>query len=350
MAKRTAPVKPAMKVTRETGIRTITESFLDGDGLDKALGVDEDEAFVHQAGKAVVDFLKRAAGFFTTAKALESTSLELLATAQILELPTTSQEDEEVQRFVRKTTAQKRDVEEHWKITATIAGFHKRLTSRRAKSTDALERAYKIGNDLHNEYVRVEQQRAREEQLRLEREAEERARLDRERELQQLEDLALEREGAAADLSDRERVFVEQMVQHGNGLRAAQQAAYRDPAKASTKLLLSPKIAAAIKAAQDAIALRRQQTAVSKRPLEVGPVRTVVANVSRAPGASSRNYHYGDLRDEQALITAILAGNHGIPTDLLKIDTTKLNEYAGSLFERINLWPGVRYRKETKLS
>ena len=42
-------------------------------------------------------------------------------------------------------------------------------------------------------------------------------------------------------------------------------------------------------------------------------------------------------------------GEHGIPLDCLQINTVKLNEYARSLHEQLDRWPGVRARKTTKV-
>jgi hypothetical protein len=311
---------------------------------------DEDEQLAATAGRAIVEFLKGLAVFFTKAKALEQESLQLADTAKMLSQPATAAEDEELQRFIKRTSAVKRNVEEHWKITATISQFHRRFTARRSKSTDACDSANKRGNELHFAYKRLEEQRAREEQRRLDQEAEDRARREREAELARMEAEAVKREEAAADLSAREQIFVEQFAIHGNGISAARSAGFPDPQKSSDRLLKLAKIRTAVTAKQEAAAIRKQATARAARPLEVGPVETVLPEVRRAPGAVERATHSADLLDEEALVRAILGGQHGIPTDLLRIDTTKLNQYARDLQERINRWPGVRYKRNEKVS
>jgi hypothetical protein len=310
---------------------------------------DEDEQTVLAAGQTVIGFLKSVSAFFTTARTLEHRALATRDRFRAMPVPTSMEADEQLQREIRTANEDKREVEDHWKITAVISGFHRRMTARRAKATDALEEAARLGNANHNSYVQAEKRRAEEENRRREeqarRDAEERQRL----ELERMEAEAVKREEAAGELSGREQVFVEQIAGHGDGLRAARQAGFPDPAKSSTRLLKLAKIQAAIKGAQEAAAIRRQAVAAKARPVQVDPVPYVAPQVTRAPGAQDRSYHYGDLVDEQALVAAILSGNHGIPTDLLRIDTSKLNGYAKDLGDRINRWPGVRYRKETKV-
>ena len=53
----------------------------------------------------------------------------------------------------------------------------------------------------------------------------------------------------------------------------------------------------------------------------------------------------GEITDEAATIEAFRSGQHGIPGDLFQINPTKLNEYARSLEARLDLWPGVRAKK-----
>lgn len=320
-----------------------------GREVEAELVTDEDAQLVTTAGQSIAAFIAAIGPFFTKAKALEETAIELQATAQRLALPTTAEADEQVQRFIQRTSAAKREVEAHWSITATVSGFHRRMTARRARATDALEQANKVGNQLHNAYVEAERRRVREEQDRLDREAEARARLDRDQELARMEAEAVKREEASADLSGREQVFVEQVAQHGDGLRAAKAAGYRDPLASSARLLSAGKIQRAVQAARDAIAIRRQAAAVKQRPLEVDIPETVAPNVTRAPGAFDRTTHSAELVNETALIAACLAGTYGIPADILRVDPARLNEYARQLHERINLWPGVRYKKTTKV-
>jgi hypothetical protein len=314
---------------------------------------DEDQQLAASAGQAVVEFLKGLAVFFTTAKALEQHALQMKDAAQMLTAPTNAEEDLEVQRFVKRTSESKRDVEAHWKITATISNFHRRMTARRAKATDALEIANSIGNKLHNQYVEAEKRRAAAEQERLRREAEDRALAQREAELAEMERQAIEREEASGDLSERERLFVEAYTTPGyalgDGQKAAQRAGYREPLKTAARLLSARKIQEAIAAKQEAQAIRSQAAARREAPVDV-EVEEVRPNIVRAAGAFDRSTHAAELLDEAALIKAILAGTLPAQTqDLLRIDPTRLNEYARSLKERINEWPGVRYKRTTKV-
>jgi hypothetical protein len=313
------------------------------------LGADEDEQLVANAGRALLGFFKSMAGFFTTAKALEQTSLQLLDTSKELEIPATPQEDEEIQRFIRRCSAQKRDVEEHWAITALISKFHRTMTARRSRSTDACTQAGERGNSLHFSFVQAERRRAQQENDRREAAARAQAEADRQAELARLEAEAVAREEGSAQLSGREQVFVEQMVAHGNGVRAAQAAGFPDPAKSSARLLKQAKVTDAIQGAREAAAIRQQAAARARRPVEVQPYQEVQPALTRAPGASERVTYGAELVSEEALVTAILAGTHGIPTDLLRIDPVKLNTYARDLKERINLWPGVRLKKNEKV-
>ena len=319
------------------------------DPIGDALAADEDEQVAATAGAAVVRFLKELAGFFTTARVLEQNALITRDQALRLATPKSAEEDEQIQRFIRKANADKKEVETHWQITTTISGFHRRMTARRAKSTDALDQAARHANGIHNAYVEAEKRRAAAEQRRIEEEAEARARQQRDAELAELDRQAVAREEATKELSGREQVFVEQMAKYGDGVRAAREAGFPDAVKSSARLLKLEKIRAAVLAHQEAAALRRQQAAVAREPLDIGPTRTVAPNITKAPGAIERTYHYGDLVDEEALVKAILAGSYGIPTDLLRIDPSKLNQYAKDLQDRINRWPGVKYRKETKV-
>lgn len=360
MAKRQAagrkadPVREAMDKAAADRMFDELDAPRDGE-LVGAPASDEDEQLVVTAGKAVVEFFRGLAAFFGTARELERRAFETRDRMKELAKRVqggqalTAAEDENLQRAIRVTSEDKREVENHWKITTTISSFHRRMTARRAQATDALDEANKIGNTLHNNYVAAEQRRVQEENRRREEEIRRRQEEERAAEAARLELEAVKREEAAKDLSGREQVFVEQMARHGDGVRAARDAGFPDPAKSSARLLKMGKITAAIEAAQQAAQLRRQATAVQQRPIQTEPFVEERPNILKAPGAQTRSYHYGDLVDEQALVAAILSGKHGIPTDLLRIDTSKLNQYANDLGDRINRWPGVSYRKETKV-
>lgn len=317
-----------------------------------ALLADDDYRAATEAAGAMTGLLTRLAGFFTTALELEKRSFGTLETARGIRTPKTALEDEGVQRFIQRTSREKREVEEHWKVTTIISGFHRRMTARRGKATDALEQANKLAQAVHNGYVENERRRVQEEERRREEVAREQARIERERELAELDRQALEREQASAELSGREQVFVERYMVTRDAVRSAQTAGYRDHVKAGERLLKTDKIRKAIVALEEAAALRKQQAAAARKPLDVAAQRVgekpIEMQVTKATGTQERTYHYGDILDMQALLDAVLAGQHGIPTDILTINPSKVNEYAGALQDRINRWPGVRYRKETK--
>lgn len=319
-----------------------------GQVLDLVPERDEDLELVEQTGSAIRLFIGGLAEFFTRAKTLETRAIATLEESKALTIPTTAEEDERLQRFVKRTTAEKKEVEEHWSITAKVSAFHKRLTARRAKATDALEAANLKGNTLHNNYVAAERRRAAEEQERLRRQAEENARLERERELAAAEAEAVKREEASADLSAREQIYVGLILAGANAQAAATRAGFKEPLKAAARLSSSRKIQAAVQAGREAKMIREQAAARAADPIEY-EVDEVKPNVVQAAGAFDRSTHSAELLDEQALVAAILEGKLGIPTDLLRIDPARLNGYARDLQVLINKWPGVRYKKTTRV-
>jgi hypothetical protein len=228
------------------------------------------------------------------------------------------------------------------------------LTSRRGIGTAYLEEAVGIGNRLHARFEEEANRRAREETERLRREAEQRAADERERELARAEAEAVKLEEGAAELSGRERTFVDLYTsqgrrESGNAQNAATAAGFRDPLKSAARLISLPKIQKAIEAVQQAAAIRRQATARREAPLEVDAPQKVVPMVTRAANTSTRTYHSAVVTDKDALVAAVISGKHGIPWDVLTFDQSKVNEYARSLEERINAWPGVQHKKETKI-
>lgn len=313
------------------------------------LAASEDQQLVEAAGIAIRNFLLAVPAFFTTAQSLERRAKESQAAAKLLSVPSTVSEDEDIQRFIKATTADRKEVESHWGITATISGFHRRMTAARSRATDALEEANNTANKLHNTYVETEKRRAAAEQERIRREAEDLARRQREEELARMEAEAVKREEASPNLSERERVFVENFHLRGDGIRAAQAAGFKDAAKTAARLLTLPKVMEAIRLKREAVAIREQATARKAEPVEV-EVPTIRPNLAKAPGGGSgRTTWSGELLDFDALMEAFLSGKHGIPRDVFMVNPVKLNEYARSLQSRLDLWPGVRAKKSTKV-
>jgi hypothetical protein len=342
---------------RRTAKRTPEATVLPDIDINQALAVDEDEQLAVTVGAAIQDFIRGLAGFFTTAKALEQTAANWLHKAQTLTLPTSPEADEALQRFCKEVTLERKQVEEHWRITSLVSQFHRRMTARRSKATDALEEAARLANHWHNTYVAAERRRAAEEQERLRRAAEEQARRDREAELRRMEEEALKREAASPELSGRETLFVHAIVAGYGPVQAAQRAGYKDPAAVAPRLLApGSKVQAAIQSRLEAVQIRKQAEARKAAPVQVADVPTVKANVTRAGNAYDRTTLSAELLDARALLTAFLGcapedfkNRYGIPADLFEVNPARLNQYARSLGERLNEWPGVRLKKDTRV-
>lgn len=310
--------------------------------------VSEDEQFVAQSATHVLAFLKRLGEFFTIARALEASAVATLDAARGLQPSTNADEDVKVQQFIKKTSADAKDVADHWSITTVIHGFHRRMTGRRAVAEGKLKEANAIGNALHNRYVDEQQRKAAEAQEQERRAAETRARLDREREQAEREAAALQAESEAPDLSQREAMFVDYVIAGMVPSKAAQRAGYKNPEATAEKILALPKIMAALDAKKRAEVIREQAAAEAQKPLDI-QVETVRPEIDRAVGARDRTTHSAEVVDAQALIQACIAGGYGIPWDILDVKPAKVNEYARSLHEQINRWPGVRYKKTTSV-
>lgn len=324
--------KAAVKATRELAV------------IDQVV-VSEDEKFLAEAAIGIRGFFAGMAVFFKRTQELEKRALETLTMAKALKLPTSGEEDLQLQALCRNITADRKEVTEHWKITAAVSAFHKRLTGRRSKAEDPLEESSRIANALHNKYVEQERLRVAEAQAKIRREAEAAEQKKRDEELLRLEQEAIKREESSPDLSDREDLFIAAYLQDGNAQRAAQRAGYKDPLATAGRLLSSAKIQKAIALRREAVALRQQAAIRKEEPIRVD-VPTVSADVTTK---GNRTTHSAEVVDEQALIAAVIAGKHGIPSDILTIKPAKLNEYARSIEGRIELWPGVRYIRDTRV-
>lgn len=315
-------------------------------GLQQTLGMNEEETAVVQVGRQVLDFMSRTAAFLTAARHIEVKAKATLTTAQTLRVPTTALDDEMMQRFVLGAADGIKEAEAHWGICQIISRFHKLTTSARARSVDAFSEARTIGNNLHNTYTRAEQRRAQEENDRLHHEEEQRAQAARDKELADAEALALKRESASKDLSEREMMFVDLVFDGRTGAAAAQKAGYKDPVGAADRLLGALKIQKALGAKQEAKTIREQAAAKAAKPLDVQH-QEVRPDITRATGAKDRTTKSAEIVDANALIAACIQGGYGIPWDILDVKPAKLNEYARSMGALINKWPGVRYKEET---
>ena len=135
------------------------------------------------------------------------------------------------------------------------------------------------------------------------------------------------------------------MANGGRGEQAAYNAGYKDAFKRAAQLLAQPKIVDAIKVRQEAEAIRQEAAARATLPLET---REIVVE-SKADTTGDRGTRSAKVVDEAALIAAVISGKHGIPLDVLCINQPKLNGYARSLGELVNLWPGVRLQTKTTI-
>lgn len=289
-------------------------------------------------------FLKGLVPFFQAAAAMERDAKALAERARGWKTPTTKDEDAKLIEDVRAARTAKSSAGDHWEpVTSMFSNLHRRMTGARKRTIDALDEAIGTGNRLHQAWDDAERARARREADEQRRQAEAAAAAEREKEMADLEAAALKAEASSPDLSDREREFVDRLVQLGDGygVPAARMAGYKDPDKAATRLLATPKIQQAMEAVRTALAAREQAQAVAARPLEAVVAPTAGPQVN----SGDRETWSAELLDEQALIQAILDGNKGIPTDLLAIRQTKLNEYARSFKTIINGWPGVRAKR-----
>lgn len=316
----------------------------------EVLGPDEQErGLVQTEGQSVLEFLGSLVPFFAHAGALERRANELLTSARALVAPRDGKDDAGIQQFIRNAGALSSEVETHWSITAKVSAFHRRLTTARGRATQAIDQAKAIAQGLHNTYVEAERRRAREAQERLRREEQERAEAERQRELDRLEAEAVKAEEGSANLSDRERHFVEMMANGYNTAQSSARAAgFKDPIASAARLMTLAKIKTAIEAMRTAKTIREQAAAKREMPIEVAP-RRVVEDIIKA--GSDRTYWGAEVFDPDAFMAALLdpvsRTRLGIPSEVATFDQSKLNELAKSLHELIDRWPGVRHTKRT---
>lgn len=306
-------------------------------------------------GSRVTAFFKNAAEFFSVARKLETDAMQRLATARAFRMPTDAQADAELQVFIRDCSKAKKAVVAHWEITSLIHGLHKRLVAARKRAEDACEEAANTAQRLHNQYVEQERRRVQEEERRRREEEMRKAEEARQRELAALEAQALEAEAARDDLSEREKRFVDYVFQMVPHIVAARQAGYRNPEDAAARLMKTRKIEMALQAKRDAAAMRQQAQAIAAKPVEITDTR-VEMNVLKV--GTDRTSWSAEVYDGVALRAAAIedemlrrAGQkpkYGIPIDVLMVNPVVCNDYARSMHEALDVWPGVRSVKKTK--
>lgn len=286
--------------------------------------------------------------FFTTAAALETKAKGQLAIAKALKPPVDAESDAAVQVVIRDSKMARTAINEHWSIATVVHGLHRRMTAARERGGVLADQAATIAQNLHNRYVEDAKRKAREEEERINREREQAAAAERQRQLDELERDALMREMEMENLSEREQRFVELVWQGFNTpATAARNVGYAKPEQQGARLMESEKIKKAIAAKQDAERVRTQARAIADKPLEVRR-ETVAADVTKATGTGGDTTRWsGEVLDERLFIEAVVGGRHGIPLDCLTINQSKLTEYATSMHELIDRWPGVRAKKTT---
>lgn len=310
----------------------------------------EDELQVAQLGGIVLGFFKGLQKFLAAAGELEKDAKGQLEVARLLKPSSTAAEDVAIQKITIAAADRNKVVEEHWNpVTQAFYRLHKTLTGARGRAYDANEETRKIGNRLHNDFVERKAREAREEEDRRRREEEQRQQAERAREIAEAEAAAEKREAEAPNLSAREDVFVDRVFNGATPAQAAKMAGFKNAAVAGPELMERQKIVKALSAKREAASIREQAAARAQRPLDV-QVEEVKPDVERAAGAKDTTRHSAEIVDAEKLIAACIQGGYGIPWDILEVKPGKVNEYAKGLKEKINLWPGVRYKKETGVS
>jgi hypothetical protein len=297
-------------------------------------------------GGLITGFLSGLKGFLQgRALELEQRANLNLAAARAMKPPTNKHEDDAVQNFVRGAKFDLKQVTDEWEITSLVHRFQRRLVAHRQRAEEPNKEAIALATRLHTTYEEQALRKAREEEDRINRERERAAREARERELEELDAKAVAAEASSPDLSDREQLFVSHYIRTGNAIDAARAAGYRDPAAQAQRLSGSEKVQKAVQAKRDAEVLRQQATAKREAPIEVERAEVKADVVTKG----QRVTWSAELVDARLLVEAVLGGRHGIPADVLTVDTAKLNEYARSLQTAIDRWPGVRAKKTTTI-
>ena len=228
---------------------------------------------------------------------------------------------EAARTFLKGAKALKRAIVEHYDaIKKPLNAARNTVLDMERQHLAPVEQAIALAEKADTAYVREQEAREREEADRRRREAEERERQAREREAAEAEAKALELEGASDDLSAREAVFVRLFVATrrtvNDATACASKAGYKDPKSSVAKLLDSKKVNAAIAAADQAAAIRRESEAKQAAPInvEVAPVESQIGKVA---GTSLRTYYSCGEVDLAALVLVVAE-------DIKAGDTSKL--------------------------
>lgn len=256
---------------------------------------------------------------------------------------------EVVRQFTKDVKALKRTIEAHYdRIKRPLTDAKNTVLKMEKEHLAPLDQAIRVAESLDIAWVNAERQRAEAEAARQREENERIAREQRAADLARAEAEAEALEATAADLSEREQIFVEQFVATNNSTKAAQRAGYKNPEATAVRLLGTKKIAAALDAHRAALVLRLQAEAVSQQPLDVAPVvvETAVASVA---GTALRTYYSCGEVDVLALAKAVVAGKVSVLA--LQANTVFLNKQASALKDLFpQAFPGCQLAKKQGIS
>jgi hypothetical protein len=311
--------------------------------------VNSETQVVNTVMASFVSFFTGFRAYLLRAKELERRADETLAKAKTLTEPTNEKEDEFLQAFVKQCNADTKETIEHHGFGKIVHQFHGRITAYRNRGTQPTEEAADIANKLHNIYTRKEQQRVDAENEKRRLAAEAAAKKERDDELAKVEAERLKLEESSADLSAREREYVELVMGGMEASKAATVAGFKDGFKAAARLMASEKIQKAITNARQAKALLEVQEVLKSQPVETANYVAERPNIRRAAGAKDVTRKKMVVENAELFIQAVISGKHGIPHDMLIIDEVRGNEYARSMTDAVKRWPGVRVDSETKV-
>lgn len=300
---------------------------------------------VRTDGAAISVFLSGLAPFFRSAKELETRAQNTLVSAKALQPPTNADEDAYIQQFIRTANSGENEITGHWEnVCGAFFRVHRLLTSARNRAITAYSEASNIAQRHHNAYTAEQRRIARAAEDAARQAEEARRRAEQEQEAARLEADAVAAEEASPELSHRESTFV-RAVYHGmTPERAAQ--TWKDPKAAAARMMKSAKIQQALEAMKAADAMRQQANAVREQPVHVA-VDRVAVDVKKV--GIDRKTVSAEVYDAAAFVAAAVGNPElHIPADTLTPSQTALNSYAKSLGEKINEWPGVRYKETIK--
>lgn len=261
--------------------------------------------------------------------------------------------------FIRGAKQLRRKVEDHWKkIKGGINELKQRMLDLERQDLDPIDRAIALLETPAIQWKAADDRRIQDEEDTRRRLAEAQARTDRENALAEQERLAADAEARSADLSQRERIFVDFFYTSrgsviGRALAAIDRAGYKttDANRHATaqRLLDMPKIQAAIEGKRQAEEIRQQAEAVKATPIDVQPIAPVQRESARVAGVSQvTNYSCSEDIDLEEFRKALLDGT--IPIDSVEPHMPTLNRQARDLKELFEAaYPGCKLVKKTGL-